>query len=64
MAKTKKDKVILEEVILINEVPKTYKVEFISDLYSMSWGYRTGTIVELDEPTYIIAKKYNSIKEL
>lgn len=48
----------------IVEVPETYKVEFISDLYSLSWGYRTGTIVELDYATYIIAKKYNSIKDL
>jgi hypothetical protein len=47
-----------------NSEGKTYKVEFISDLYSLSWGYRTGTVIELDESTYLIAKKYNSIKDI
>jgi hypothetical protein len=64
MARSKKDKVIVEVDVVSVEQPKTYKVEFISDLYSMSWGYRKGTIIELDYATYIIAQKYNSIKDL
>jgi MinD-like ATPase involved in chromosome partitioning or flagellar assembly len=63
MTRSKKDKESLEDIVFI-EQPKTYKVEFISDLYSMSWRYKKGTIVELDEPTYIIAQKYNSIVDL
>ena len=44
--------------------PKKYKVEFTSTLYSQLWHYIIGEIVELEEDRYLIAKKYNSIKDL
>jgi MinD-like ATPase involved in chromosome partitioning or flagellar assembly len=49
---------------IIEEIKPTYHVEFISNLYSFTWGYKKGEQVILDEPTYIIAKSYNSIKDL
>jgi len=59
MAKKKTETIETETI-----EPKKYKVEFISTLYSQLWHYIIGEIVELDEDRYLIAKKYNSIKDL